>query len=251
MFPRRENKLLVYHTDTEKFEELPCDFEYVGEHHYGGVCTANGIIYQPPRNTNHILKWDLRNKTCKKISLNSDKPCRYCGSIIHPNGFIYFTPENGHRVMRLNIKSDEIDFIGEPLQCMVFNPTIAIDGNVYGFGSGNGIVKIDVQRNAVSVIYKDFRFGAYGTKAGINGKLYSLPGYTNDVMEFDPKTSAIKKFFSLNTKFEINYAGGATNLNGNIYALPVHADNILLIDFNEENKIIPQDLFNAFFKDFY
>ena len=120
-----------------------------------------------------------------------------------------------------------------------------------GFSAGKGILKIDTQGNSVSVIHKDVYFGAYGTKAGINGKLYSLPGYTNDVMEFDILTGKVKKLFSLGTEFDINYAGGATDSCGSIYALPVHADSILLVDFSEFNKAIPMDLYDAFFKDSY
>ena len=61
--------------------------------------------------------------------------------------------------------------------------------------------------SGVSVIYEDVYFGAYGTKSGINGKLYGLPGYTNNLMEFDPLSDEVKKLFSLKTEFEINYAG--------------------------------------------
>lgn len=57
-------------------------------------------------------------------------------------------------------------------------------------------------------------FKAYGTKNGINGKIYSLPGYTSDVWEFDPFTEELKKCHSVSGNEHVYYAGGATDLNG-------------------------------------
>jgi len=250
-FPRLSNNLLVYNPDSDVFEEIDCGLNYNGEHHYGGVCTSDGIIYQPPRNTDHILKWDIKNKTCKKIQINDSKVCRYCGSVLHPNGNIYFIPEKDFCVIKMNIKTEEVSYIDGPICGMAFNPVIAANGNIYGFRSQNGILKIDTKTDKVKILYEDCKIGSYGTKVGINGKLYSLPGYTNDVWAFDPFSETLEKCYSIDAQNKVNYAGGAIDLNGDIYALPVHADNIFKISFQKYNRNIPLDIYNAFFNDCY
>ena len=250
-FPRLANSLLVYDPDSHVFEEIDGGLSYDGEHHYGGVCTPDGMIYQPPRSTDHILKWDIKNKTCKKIQINNGKVCRYCGSVIHPNGNIYFIPEKDFCVIKMNMKTEEISYIDSPVCDKAFNPAIAANGNIYGFCSGNGILKIDTKTDKVKILYEDCKIGSYGTKGGINGKLYSLPGYTNDVWEFDPFNETLKKCYSVDAQNQVNYAGGAIDLNGDIYALPVHADNIFKISFKKYNINIPLDIYNTIFKDCY
>ena len=250
-FPRFADSLLAYDPRSDTFEEISCGFDYKKEHHYGGVCTSDGMIYQPPRNTDHILKWDIKNKTCKKIQINNGSECRYCGSVIHPDGFIYFIPEKDFCVIKMDIYTERISYIGEPVSGMTFNPVVAADGNIYGFRVQNGILKIDPSCDKVSIMYGNCNTGAYGTKNGINGRLYSLPGYTNDIWEFDPLGDGLKKCGSVYGKYAVNYAGGAVDLNGDIYALPVHADNILKINFGKYGVRIPPDIYDAFFKDFY
>lgn len=92
-FPHSKNTLLVYDISSDMFKEIDCGFNNTAEHHYGGVCPTDGIVYQPPKNTNHILKWDLKTKSCRKIEINNGQNCRYCGTVIHPDGYIYFIPE--------------------------------------------------------------------------------------------------------------------------------------------------------------
>ena len=251
MFPRFENTLLIYHIESKTFEEIDCGLHYTAEHHYGGVCTHNGIIYQPPRSTNHILKWDLNEKVCKKIEINAGQVCRYCGSVIHPNGYIYFIPERNCRVLKMNMETEEIVPIGDPICAMAFDPTIAFNGNIYGYSTEKGILKIDTENDTVSMICEELETHAYGTKCGINGNLYSLPGYTNDVWEFDPQCEALRKCYSFDAQNKVNYAGGAVDINGDIYGLPVWADNILKISFQKHNVTIPSDIYSLFYKDFY
>ena len=250
LFPRSSKCLLAYHLKTCAFENIDCGFLYEGEHHYGGVCTPNGFVYQPPRNTDHILKWDLKNKSCEKIVISEGDKFRYCGSVLHPNGFLYFFPEQDLPIIKMNVKTHSITLIDCPKECFTFDPTIAADGNIYAFSARKGIIKIDTKTDTVSVFYGERRMGAYGTKAGVNGKLYSLPGYTNEMLEFDPFTGELKECFSMSQKRKVHYAGGAVDVNGDIYALPVHADEILKISFDDFTDEIPKDLY-AFFNDCY
>ena len=252
-FPRTENCLLAFDTRTKNFDKIPCNQIYESEHHYGGVCTAEGVIYQPPRNSNHILKWDIEKKISEKIIVNNGEVCRYCAAVLHPDGYVYFIPEWDCRVLKLDLKTEEITPIGDVIYGYAFDPRVAPDGNIYGFRSGDstgGILKIDTKEDTVSVIHEETLISAYGTKMGINGKIYSLPGYNGDIWEFDWETEKLNLIKNLDTKFDVYYAGGAVDKYGNIYGLPVWADNLLKLDFKTDSEI-PDDIYRTFFVDFY
>lgn len=103
----------------------------------------------------------------------------------------------------------------------------------------------------MKILDEDCKTGSCGTKGGINGKLYSQPGYTNDVWAFDPFNEALEKCYSIDAQNQVNYAGDAIDLHGDIYALPVHADNFFKISFKQHNINIPRDIDHTFFKDYY
>ena len=109
-FSRTSNCLLKISLDTETIQYIPLQEYYAREHHYGGVCTKDGIIYQPPRDSDHILVWELKTEKSRSIRLacnSEEKTYRYCGSIIHPNGFVYFLPERNERAIKLNTETEE------------------------------------------------------------------------------------------------------------------------------------------------
>lgn len=251
MFPRRSCDLLAYDPANDRFETISCKRDYSGEHHYGGVCTRNGMIYQPPRNTNHILKWDISRKHCEAITINNGNNCRYCGSVIHPNGSIYMIPEKDAPVIKIDLETEQICEIGEAVRGMAFNPVIAANGNIYGFRAKNGILKIDTENDSVSILHSDISIRAYGSKCGINGNIYSLPGYTKDIWEFDPFEESLRRCYELSEERSVHYAGGATDRTGDIYGIPVHADSILKISFTDLDMQIPEDIFTSFFTDCY
>ncbi|MBR2884100.1 MAG: hypothetical protein IKB93_04835 [Clostridia bacterium] len=252
-FPRKSGSLLAFDIERETFSQIICPFSYDGEHHYGGVCTKDGIIYQPPRSSNNILKWDIASGICEEIIINDGAKGRYCGSILHPDGYVYFIPEAGFCVLKMDLRTEKIVPIGEPVQGFTFDLKIAKNGNIYGFRSAThigGIMKIDTKKDTVSILYEDVLFASYGTKAGINGKFYSLPGYTKDVWEFDPETEGLRVVHTINSEQKVHYAGGATDVNGNVYAVPVFAEDVLALKFKEDVEI-PLDIYKAFFVDFY
>lgn len=250
MFPRAEQTLLSYNPDAKTFSEIESSVVFENEHHYGGVCTDEGFLYQPPRNSNHILKWDIKSKKSSKINIDTNKVFRYCGSVLHPNGYIYFIPEKEGRIIKMNIANEKIEYIGDAIDGFAFDCSILPDGNIYGFRTDKGILKIDTQNDEVFILHDDIYIGAYGTKTGINGMIYSLPGYTNIMWEYDYINNSLKKIYSVNEINNVYYAGGAVDLSGNIYAVPVFADNILKIGFGRDVRI-EKDIYNHFFKDFY
>lgn len=243
-FPRTENCFLVL--DGRKIKKQYLDYSYPKEHHYGGVCTKDGIVYQPPRDTNHILKTNLKTGKSEKIYIIPsffNSTFRYCGSILHPNGLIYFLPEN-NRVIVLNPKNDKWAYIGKKVQGMVFDAKVGIDGNIYGFSAyGNGILKIDVKSNNVEMIHDEIYFGSFGTKYGVNGLLYSIPGDGEFVWSYDVERDMINKEYDVNDLTKAKYAGGAVDKYGHIICAPAESNRVLIYEPDMYVEI-PYNMFN-------
>lgn len=258
-FPRSANDFVKIELDTKSVERIPLTFLYRNEHHYGGICTKEGIVYQPPRNTDHILVTDLNTMKSKKIQLYHSIfriRLRYCGSIVHPNGCAYFFPESKDRIIKLNLKTEEWCWIGSEISTMVFEAKVATDGNIYGYSAyGAGMLKIDVEHDICEMIHKEIYFGAYGTKLGINGNLYSIPGDGENVWEYDPKKDALNMIFKFpkDSNGKAKFAGGVTGDSGDIYAVPAFSrEGILKIQPKQINsQIIPRNIYDTFFLDNY
>jgi len=248
-FPRSENTVLVIDLKNDGIMEKPLLFCYEGEHHYGGVCTEKGIVYQPPRDSDHILCINLNNFFCEKIPL--PRISRYCGSIIHPNGFAYFFPERNERVIKLNIDTKQVEFLGEAISTMCFDAVTAVDGNIYGFSSYTGIMKIDVIQETCSMIKEDMGIGSYGTKPGVNGKLYSIPGRGRYVWEYDIFQDLLRVIYDVKDERTAKFAGGVVTGQGEIYAVSANADILLYYEPVERAEAVPEEVYNIFFKDCY
>lgn len=249
-FPRSSNNLLSLDLMSGVVKEIPLTCNYDSEHHYGGVCTKTGIVYQPPRNNNHILRIDLKTKVCKKIFIKGlNENSRYCGSIIHPDGNVYFFPEHMERVLKLDIQTEKYSFIGEEISPMCFEAKVAMDGCIYGFSAYNmGMLKIDVQKETSEILYPDTYFGSYGTKMGVNRKLYSVPGDGQFVWEYDSANNILKKICDLKDSTKAKFAGGAVDDNGRIFLIPADAGRILVYEPSDIEKI---NGLSILFEDFY
>ncbi len=254
-FPRSSNYMLCISLKDDKISEISCPMRYEGEHHYGGVCTSDGRVFQPPRNTDHFLVWELGSKICRKLQLAPPKLniiLRYCGGIIHPNGFAYFFPERRGRVIKLNLKTEEWCFIGKVVTTMVFDAKVAADGNIYGYSAYcKGIMKITVEKNKVEMIHEEITAGAYGTKAGVNGKLYSIPGDGEEVWEYDPLTNELNCIYKMEDKTKAKYAGGITSRNGDIWGAAAQKNKVFHLVPNKKEIEIPEELYLNFFVDNY
>lgn len=250
-FPRTANSFLVW--DGKEMGIIPLIYKYEKEHHYGGVCTNKGIVYQPPRDSNHILKTDLNTGKSDKIMITPKcikGGLRYCGAVIHPNGLIYFLPEN-NKVIVLNPQNDEWAYIGKKVQGMVFDAKVGTDGNIYGFSSyGTGIIKITTCNNTVQMIHSDKYFGAYGTKYGVNGLLYSVPGDGKYIWSYDIQKDALKVEHDLHMENKAKYAGGVTDKRGNIICAPA-TENKVLYMIPDRKVDIPDNIYNRYYRDFY
>lgn len=254
-FPRTSSSILKMSLETENIGFIESEKKYTAEHHYGGVCTREGVVYQPPRDSNHILVWNLKTEESRKIYLTSESDCkifRYCGSILHPNGYIYFLPERGEKIIKLNIKDESWRFIGEKIDAMVFDAKVAVDKNIYGFSAYcNGLLKVHVDEDYAEMIHDEIAPGAYGTKLGVNGHLYSVPGDGSQVWDFDPITNSIESIYQFSFDAKAKYAGGVTLKNGDIYAVPARENQLFQLRADEAGIEIPNDIYQDFFVDEY
>lgn len=251
-FPRTANSFLKI--DETSVNEIPLTVEYKNEHHYSGVCTKDGIVYQPPRNTNHILKTVLNTGVSSSIAILDEKynvTFRYCGSIIHPNGFIYFFPEGNDQVIKLDPETDKWCFIGNRISTMCFDAKVGLDGNIYGFSAySHGIMKIDVMNDMVQMIHEEIEPGAYGTKYGVDGYLYSVPGDGSAIYRYDVKSDKVEVVFDLKDKSRAKFAGGTTLPNGQIICVPAKSKCILVLSPSKKIKTQCRE-FNRFCVDNY
>ena len=253
-FPRKSNNLMVFPiSDGLPPDEISLEISYSKEHHYGGVCTKDGIIYQPPRNSNTILKTDLKNNKTKEISISKDRrKFRYCGSIIHPNGLIYMFPEYMEKVMVINPKTDKVYFIGKIFSSMTFDACIGYDGNIYGFSAySNGILKIDVNKNTANMLFDDKKFGCYGSILGANGNVIGVPGDGNQIYEYNIKENCVKVIASLEEKGPAKCAGSAVSDDGTIYCIPALGNKIYMLKPGESIKIPGELLQSSYFNGNY
>ncbi|MBD5529284.1 MAG: adenylyltransferase/cytidyltransferase family protein [Lachnospiraceae bacterium] len=254
MFPRSANSILILDLKTNQVEEVSLPIQYPGQHHYGGIVTDSGILYQYPIfNTNHILCIDLKCFSCTKIKLFDDKNryLDYRGGVLHPNGFIYIFPFSEGRVIRLNPQTLEYTFIGDYIAAKCFGAKVAADGNIYGFRRGPGIMKIDVERENCEIIRTDMDSDSCGTMLGINGRIYNVPGRSRYVWEYDIVSGRADKLYELKSNETSKSAGGAISDEGNMYISPTDMNAILRYKACGEHDSIPLSIKNTFFDDCY
>lgn len=248
-FPRTSNELLRYNIYDYTIKYYPSCFDYTKEHHYGGAYSPKNKIYQPPRSSNHILAWDLVNKSSYQIPIDNNIH-RYCCSVLCGD-YIYFLPERNDKVIKFNINDESVQFIGENIYACVYDAKVYFDGNIYGFSAHeSGIIKIDTKTDQVSMIHTDVKPGSYGTKLGINGHLYSIPGNGQYVWDYNTKDDSLSVLYDLNDCSKAKYAGGVTKQNGQIIGVPAASNSIFSLIPSEEISI-PESIYSMYFTDFY
>ena len=244
-FPRASNNLLKIDTKNEKVEEIDLKTNYNEkvDHHYSGALYKD-TIYLGPRNANHILAINLKDYSTNKIGEGKiPEGYEYSGAIRNYDGLIYFFPyKENSRVMVLNPETEEIEFIGNSIkkdESYCFGASIAPNGYIYGFtcyGKNGGILKINPKTKEVSKILEGkIEAGFFGTKMGVNGKLYSIPGISNRIYEFDPETETAKLVYEVNNlnDTDARCAGGMTDNNGNIWFIPAKGNRIYKLNFSK------------------
>lgn len=256
-FPRASNELLICDLGQESLRKVDLGQGYRGEHHYGGVMTARGMVYQPPRNTDHILSIDLASSSlhAKKIPLAPPfvgAKLRYCGSFLHPNGLVYFLPERDERVLVFDPETEQFKRIGPPIDAMVFDVALAPDGNLYGFSAaGYGLLQIDIKRESVEMLKTGIdQPGCYGTKLGLNGRLYGVAGKGGCFLEYDPTTREAKVIGKGLNEGVVTCAGATVTQHGMIVCAPCQEGTVYALR-PSESCVIPKQLFVDCFSDCY
>lgn len=255
-FPRSSNEILSYNVGGKGVRLLPLGTAYEGEHHYGGVISSAGIIYQPPRDEDHILTYDIKSGVVGEIRLVPrwlHAKLRYSGSVLHPNGLIYFLPERDDKVVVLDPASGEVWRIGDTISPMVFGAAIAPNGHIYGFPSdATGILHIDPDAEVVEMIHLEIgHMGCYASKPGIDGWLYGIPGDGDRMLRFDPIEDRVEEVdLSIEAGIRAKWAGGTVLRSGDIVCPPSGGNNLLHL-IPSEKVNIPTPLFESVFSDCY
>lgn len=254
-FPRASNQLLMQ--DLMEGDVAICDLgtNYEGEHHYGGVVTADGVVVQPPRNTDHLLMIHLDDRETRTIHLAPPAlslRLRYCASFLHPNGLVYFAPERDEKVVVFDPKTHRFRRIGSPVRAMVFDLALAMDGNLYGFSAAEpGILRIDVREEEATMIRTDWGVpGCYTSKLGINGRIYGIPGRGDSFLEFDVESHGIKVIGHADDAKVVHCAGGCVTESGVIACAPCEGAGLYLLEPTAP-RMIPERLRRSCFVDCY
>lgn len=118
-------------------------------------------------------------------------------------------PERGECVIKFNPVTEEYQYIGKVIkEAMVFSAVIAEDGYIYGYGLYNGMLKIDVYNEQSEMIFDHIYFGCYGSKLGVNGKIYGIPGNGTEFWEYDLKSNSIRSCGMYPGETKAKCAGG-------------------------------------------
>ncbi|MCR5237209.1 MAG: hypothetical protein K6E34_08445 [Lachnospiraceae bacterium] len=252
-FPRKENSLLVIDPVSKTVNTVPLNIAYRGEHHYGGVLTPEGIVYQPPRNTDHVLRIDLNNRETKMVSMPGiEVSCRYSASVFHPDGDIYLMPEFGHRAAVLRYDTEKIEYLDYISDHLVFGMVVGNDGNIYGFSKeGEGLLRLEVKTGKVEFIHKEIGIpDCYGSVVGINGRIYGCPAAGEIIWEYDIEKDHMKPVFNLEEKGYAKCAATGVCPDGTIVFLACFGEYIYFLlpdrkDINEQK--VKSRYFNTFY----
>ena len=250
-FPRNSNKLLKIDINEKTVEETDIgldnfvidDKEIIFGHHYGGVLVGDRIVLPPRVGANYILCIDLNNYTCKKIFDPIWETNRSNGAVLHPNGKIYFTPFRKSSVVEFDPLTESVRTVGDPVPVNLFGGTVYSDGCIYSFSQQTGLYRIDAGNSKTELVTDKAENtpigGCYGTITHFNGKIYGIPGNSNDLYEYDPAAEKVRIYCTFDDgKFnEAKWAGGQLLTNGNIYLVPAFGRFAAEIAFDGEPVI--------------
>ncbi|WP_026526302.1 hypothetical protein [Butyrivibrio sp. VCD2006] len=247
-FSRKENSILTFDNENGMACEIGLGTRYRGEHHYGGSMVKGGIVYQPPRNTDHVLKIDLNSFKSTQIKMPGViGGVRYSCSVLHPNGDIYLIPEFGYKPAILHTDTEKIEYFGEESDYLVFSAVVGMDGNIYGYKkNGNGILCINVKEKTVYSICKTIgEPDCYGSLVGINGRIYGIPAGGNTIWEYDLRNQEVSRAFELDERGYAKCGGGGIAPNGSLVLMPCYGDMIYILECNKADLQVKTN--NLFF----
>lgn len=252
-FGRISGKLLKIDINQKTSEEIDIGYDPSPElegknikigHHYGGVLVGDTMI-SSPRYSDYVLEINLSSYSYKKIHFKELEQPRYNSAVLHPNGKVYFTPLGGAAFAEFDPKTEELNFIGEPMKESFFGGTVYADGNIYCFSQGRGgLFRIDTDNKKVELVVDKLSNGVNvggcsGAITYFNGKIYSIPGATNHGFEYDPRTNVCREYcvFDDGRFNDAKWAGGAMFSNGDICMSPAFGRFTAAIKFSRKPTV--------------
>ena len=251
-FPRTANSFLEIKPISGEIKELKIDFKYRGEHHYGGVITDDGMVYQPPRDVDHILITDLKKMKSYKMYMPDRREVRYCGTLETPDGLIIFLPEKGRRLLVYERKTESLNYMSDPIDFMPFGPAIGINGKIYAYNAdGTGLLQIDVNTYEIRIVQLvEALKGYYGAVCGINGKIYGIPAASDTICEYDIYSNTLRKIFDIENG-EAKCAGAGILNDGTICMIPTFGVYAYYLRPDRKIELSDNEIGGRFFNSFY
>ena len=237
-FPRGANAVLKLDTRVHTLQTLPLNRVYTVEHHYGGALTSDGVAWMPPKYGNTVLAFDTRTGASWDVPLRGAGKARalFYGASADLNDHVYFFPAGRFSRAAMTDRNGRASFIGRPLLKAFFNSgTLAPDGDIYGFSSyGKGLLHIDTAAGRPHVLQRHFHGGFFGAKLAFNGKIYGVPGDSDEIAVFDPDLKKVVQCIPLpavEPGAKAKCGGGCIDRFGNIWCVPAMGHYIYKIVF--------------------
>lgn len=177
--PHLTTSILVIDIENESTYTIP-GLPATANKYSSSQLTPDGYIYCVPTHISNILKIDPSNDTFTTFGTASGGSDKYYSSILAPDGFIYGLPYAGtNDVLKINTSNDTISQISS--SGGVLGACLGVDGKIYGISTGSFNV-FDPSNNSTNVVNGLGLSYNQGLVMGLNGKMYSIPRYSDGVI---------------------------------------------------------------------
>ncbi len=253
-FTREANEYLVIDSLRRLVFYEALHKEYVGAHHYGGAVIDKNMIVQPPlKDKNNIILYrtDNQETESKKIPVKIvQKNTKYYGAVYDGEHTVFFPPTGSRcRLMKLSIPDCKVSYIGRMLENVRFYGGVLTPYGIFSFSpTGDEILKIGRSGNDIKRIRLKNVAGCYGAKLAFNGKIYTIPGSADSIIEFDPATEQVTHRFLLPIEqkgVKAKCAGGAVDCFGNIWCMPAMGEYVYKICFEGIRAYPDKELYQS------
>ena len=224
--------------------ELPGEFKWlrgipIEDKVYGIPCHAGSVLkIHAFSNKVELLQWD----ESLPGAAPHDQKWKYHGAAVSDHdGCIYCIPQFAEHVLKIDPKTDKMEFIGPAFEGVNkwYGGTILSDGAVYGIcQNSTGILRIDPKTQQCTV-HGNFPEGHYKWHGGVshpNGNLYCIPAHADSVLKVEPGKEPKLTLLGSDlrtgehrTDGKYKYLGGAVS-GDYVYLFPSDADYVLEIN---------------------
>lgn len=192
------------------------NFPIGSEGYRGTVVAQNGKIYGIPYRASQVVEFDPLTKDVSYFG-NIPGDYRYMGGVLHPNGKIYSMPFGADSILEIDPISKTIAFVAYLGGGFKYNGCVLAENNkIYGFGSYN--VGSVIEFNPLTQVFYNFGSTGGARSGGVlanNGKIYSFPEESTQVLEIDTVNMTTSLFGNTISYYSI--LNGTLAPNGFIY----------------------------------